>query len=107
MATNTFITEFPYQMGIMSEVRQAHLPGNYELYDSSSNKLGPVVCKECWEGFKKETTAPLDTVWVSFKGERMVWWLCQNHADKLKAQKKSGDIQFLKLAKGAITSPRL
>ena len=107
MATNTFITEFPDQMGIMSEVRQAHLPGNYELYDASSNKLGPVVCKGCWEGFKKETTAPLDTVWVSFKSEQMVWWLCQNHADKLKAQKKSGDIQFLKLAKGAITSPRL
>ena len=93
-------------MAIMSQVRQAHLPGNYELYDPSSNKLGPVVCKECWEGFKKETTAPLDTVWVSFKGERMVWWLCQNHAEKLKAQ-KSGDIEFLKLVQGAMTSPRL
>ena len=105
MVTNTFITDFPDQMVIMSQVRQAHLPGNYELYDASSNKLGPVVCKECWEGFKKETTAPLDTVWVSFKGERMVWWLCQNHAEKLKAQKKSGEIQFLKLVQGAITSP--
>ena len=89
----------------MAQVRQAHMPGNYELYDPSSNKLGPVVCKECWEGFKKETTAPLDTVWVSFKGERMVWWLCQNHADKLKATKKSGDLQFLKLVKGAISNP--
>jgi len=47
----------------------------------------------------------LDTVWVSFRGERMVWWLCQNHAEKLKAQKKSGDIEFLKLVKGATTSP--
>ena len=107
MVTNTFITDLPDQMAIMSQVRQAHLPGNYELYDSSLNKLGPVVCKECWEGFRKETTAPLDTVWVSFKGERMVWWLCQNHAEKLKAQKKSGEIQFLKLVQGAITSPRI
>ncbi|HVH14488.1 MAG TPA: hypothetical protein VNA15_02060 [Candidatus Angelobacter sp.] len=90
----------------MSEVRQAHLPGNYEMYTPSSNKLGPVICKECWEGYKKETTGPLDTIWVSFKGERMVWWMCQNHAEKLKA-KKSGDIQFLKLAQGTITNPRL
>lgn len=48
----------------------------------------------------------MDTIWVSFKGERMVWWMCQNHAEKLKA-KKSGDIQFLKLAQGTITNPRL
>ena len=47
----------------------------------------------------------MDTVWVSFKGEPMVWWLCQNHAEKLKTQKKSGDIQFLKLVQGAITNP--
>ena len=90
----------------MSQVRQAHLPGNYEMYEPSSNKLGPVICKECWEGYHKETRSPLDTVWVSFKGERMVWWMCQDHANKLKA-KKSGDIQFLKLAQGTITNPRL
>ena len=90
----------------MSQVRQAHLPGNYEMYEPSSNKLGPVICKECWEGYRKETSSPLDTVWVSFKGEKMVWWMCQDHANKLRA-KKSGDIQFVRLVQGAKSNPGL
>ena len=76
------------------------------MYDPSSNKLGPVICKECWEGYHKETSSPLDTVWVSFKGEKMVWWMCQDHANKLRA-KKSGDIQFVRLVQGAKSNPGL
>ena len=48
----------------------------------------------------------MDTVWVSFKGEKMVWWMCQDHANKLRA-KKSGDIQFLRLIQGAKANPGL
>ena len=90
----------------MAHVRQAHLPGNYELYDSSSNKLGPAVCRDCWEGASKQTTARLDTVWVSVRGEPMVWWLCQDHVNKYKVQ-ESGEIRFLKFVEGAIPNPSL
>jgi hypothetical protein len=85
-------------------VRQAHLPGNYELYDLSSNKLGLVVCKICWERHGKQTTSPMSTVCVSVEGYRMVWWLCQNHADELKAK---GEVKLLKSTQGAIPSPQI
>ena len=71
-----------------------------------SNKLGPVICRDCWEGAGKETTSPLDTVWVSLKGERMVWWLCQNHTEELKAQ-ESNETLFLRLVHGVETNPGL
>ncbi len=93
-------------MSVMRQVRQAHLPGNYELYDSSSNKLGPVVCRDCWENAKKETTASLETVWVSVRGEPMIWWLCQNHMALLKGR-KSSEIRFVKFVHGAVPDPKL
>jgi hypothetical protein len=88
----------------MVRVLQAHMPGNYELYDLSSSKAGPAICKDCWEKANKRTTRPLDTVWVSSKGGSMIWWLCQDHAEKLKA-KKSGNFQFVKLVKGVAPRP--
>jgi hypothetical protein len=88
----------------MVRVLQAHMPGNYELYDLSSSKAGPAICKDCWEKASKRTTDPLDTVWVSTKGGSMIWWLCQDHAEKLKA-KKSGNVQFVRLVKGVAPHP--
>ena len=88
----------------MVQVLQAHMPGNYELYDLSSSKAGPAICKDCWEKANKRTTTPLDTVWVSTEGRSMVWWLCQDHAEKLKV-KKSGDVRFVKRVKGVVANP--
>ena len=90
----------------MREVRQAHLPGNYEMYDSSSNKLGPGVCRDCWENSKMENSNSLDTVWVSVKGQPMVWWLCQNHLALLKGR-KSSEIKFVRFVPGTVPNPRL
>ena len=45
----------------MSLVRQAHMPGNYEMYDPAANKLGPVVCKLCWERFERKNPESLNT----------------------------------------------
>ena len=90
----------------MDVVRQAHMPGNYELYNYSSNKLGPVICKTCWELEKKQTTAPIKTVWVSVEGWRMVWWLCRGHADNMKT-KRSGVERFLKSVQGVVTNPEI
>jgi hypothetical protein len=88
----------------MVRVLQAHMPGNYELYDLSSSKAGPAICKDCWEKAKKRTTTPLDTVWVSSKGGSVIWWLCQDHAEKLKAT-KAGSVQFVKHVKGVVPNP--
>jgi len=88
----------------MSLVRQAHMPGNYELYDQSSNRLGPVICKICWERFKKENPGPLNTVWVSDDDRRMVWWLCDGCAQTMEVQ-GYGSARFLKSSKGVIVSP--
>jgi hypothetical protein len=88
----------------MVRVLQAHMPGNYELYDLSSSKAGPAICKDCWEKANKRTTTPLDTVWVSTRGQSIVLWLCQDHAEKLKT-KKTGDIRFVKLVKGVVPNP--
>jgi len=82
------------------------MPGNYELYDPSSNKLGPVVCKICWEREKKQTTAELQTVWVSVEDWRMVWWLCRGHADDTKA-KRIGPERFLKSVQGVVRNPQI
>ena len=90
----------------MSLVRQAHMPGNYELYDQSANKLGPVVCKICWERFKKENPGPMNTVWVSYEGERMVWWLCADCTRTMEAE-GYGSARFLRSSQGVITSPGL
>jgi hypothetical protein len=90
----------------MAVVRQAHMPGNYELYDSSSNMLGPVICKDCWEQEKKQTTAPLETVWVSVEGWRMVWWLCRGHADLMKAR-RTGPERYLKSVRGVVKNPQI
>lgn len=89
---------------VMSLVRQAHMPGNYELYDPLANKLGPVVCKLCWERSKRENPGPMNTVWVTFEGRRMVWWLCGDCTESLKAG-GYGSAKFLKSSRGVIASP--
>ncbi len=88
----------------MSEVRQAHMPGNYELYDPSANKLGPVICKICWEGSNERNSESLSTVWVSFEGRRMVWWVCSEHRDGLRAE-RAGSAKLLKSVEGVLLDP--
>jgi hypothetical protein len=81
------------------------MPGNYELYDPSTNKLGPVICKVCWERFKKENSGPMNTVWVSYEGRQMYWWLCDTCTETLKAE-GYGLARFLKSSEGVVLSPR-
>jgi hypothetical protein len=87
----------------MSEVRQAHMPGNYELYDPSGNKLGPVICKLCWEKSGIQNHSSLNTVWVSVEDRRMVWWLCGGHELGLKSE--GGPARFLRSSKGVLANP--
>jgi hypothetical protein len=89
----------------MPEVRQAHLPGNYELYDSKTNELGPGVCKGCWEGAGRTITPGQFTAWVSDGGRQMVWWLCEGHASRLK-EGGPGSPRLLSLARGVLARPR-
>ena len=63
----------------MEVVRQAHLPGNYELYDEETNVMGPPICKSCWEQAQQRNGESLDTVWLSVEGWEMIWWLCKGH----------------------------
>gem|GEM_PF-2994057 len=89
----------------MTEVRQAHMPGNYELYNQASNRLGPTICKHCWEEDEKENPGPLNTVWVTSGGRQMVWWLCAGCTESV----RSGDdesVRFVKSTRGLIASPR-
>lgn len=67
----------------MELVRQAHLPGNYELYDEDTNVLGSPICKSCWEQAQLKNSDSLDTVWLSVGGWDMVWWLCKGHHEDL------------------------
>jgi len=97
---------FPRSSGAVGLVRQAHMPGNYEVYDPGTNSLGPVVCKLCWERFEKKNSASLLTVWVSYGDRRMIWWLCGDCTESV----KNGGYQaamFLKSTEGVIQSPRL
>jgi hypothetical protein len=90
----------------MSLVRQAHMPGNYEMYDAQTNRLGPVVCKLCWERFRKKNSASLNTVWVALRDRRMVWWLCGSCTESV----RKGDNQattFYRSKEGVIFSPSL
>jgi len=90
----------------MSLVRQAHMPGNYETYDPQTNILGPVVCKLCWERSEKRNSTSLYTVWVSYKDRRMVWWLCGDCTESVKAGGYQATM-LLKITEGVIRSPRL
>jgi len=90
----------------LAVVRQAHLPGNFELYDPEENRLGPPVCKICWERFGKENSASLNTVWVSFESRSMVWWLCGGHMSGLK-NGEDASVRFQRSSPGAIVSPGL
>ena len=86
-------------------VRQAHLPGNYELYDPLSNAPGPGICKGCWEQAGIRATTSLRTVWVSVEGRPMVWWLCHDHAEALKT---SGHyLKLLKSENRIVSTPRI
>ncbi len=87
----------------MDEVRQAHMPGNYELYDLSANRLGPVICKLCWERAGLQNLSSLNTVWVSVEGRRMVWWLCGGHKAGLKSE--GGPMKFLRSSEGVLVNP--
>jgi hypothetical protein len=89
----------------MSTVRQAHLPGNYEIYDLSANYIGQGVCKGCWEDGRVMNTSSLQTVWVEMDGTRMAWWLCKGHADALKTN--PGEIKLLKSEDRVIPTPRI
>jgi hypothetical protein len=80
------------------------MPGNYELYDPSVNKLGPPICKICWEDFNRQESDSLNTVWVSFEGQRMIWYLCANHMAGLK---EKGQAEFLNSVAGVVQSPVL
>jgi hypothetical protein len=51
------------------------------------------------------TTGGLNTVWVSVEGQTMVWWLCPDHEQALKTASKG--ITLLKVAKGALRSPKI
>jgi len=90
----------------MSLVRQAHMPGNYEGYDPVANRLGPVVCKLCWERHEKKNSESLNTVWVSYKDRRMVWWLCRDCTESVMAGGYQATL-FLKSTDGVIPNPRL
>jgi hypothetical protein len=70
----------------MGEVRQAHLPGNYELYDPASSEPGPALCKICWEEGGLTNDTSLDTVWVSTDGRDAIWWLCARHREGLESK---------------------
>jgi len=96
----------PGVSGAVSLVRQAHMPGNYETYDPQTNTLGPVVCKLCWERSEKKNSTSLYTVWVSYKDRRMVWWLCGDCTEGVKAGGYRATM-FLKSTEGVIQSPRL
>ena len=96
----------PGVSGAVSLVRQAHMPGNYETYDPQTNSLGPVVCKLCWERLEKKNSTSLYTVWVSYKDRRMVWWLCGDCTEGVKAGEYQA-MMFLKSTEGVIQSPRL
>jgi len=82
------------------------MPGNYETYDAQANRLGPVVCKLCWERFRRKNSASLNTVWVTLKDRRMVWWLCGGCAEAVRAGGYQAT-KFLKSTEGIIVSPSL
>jgi hypothetical protein len=97
----------PYSVSVaVTEVRQAHMPGNYELYDPSANRLGPVICKLCWERYSKRNSKSMNTVWVALEGRQVVWWLCARCAETLEAE-STESVMFLKSSPGVITSPRV
>ena len=90
----------------MSLVRQAHMPGNYELYDAEANRLGPAVCKLCWERSGKKNPTALNTVWVTHKDRPMVWWLCPGCTGEVRTNGYEATT-MLKSAQGVARSPGL
>ena len=89
----------------MSTVRQAHLPGNYQLADPELTEEGPAICKGCWEGAETQTMESLQTVWVSLAGWRMIWWLCNAHADSIVVTEAGPTI--IRRVDGFVRSPGL
>jgi len=82
------------------------MPGNYELYEPSTNKLGPVICKACWERFGKQNPESLNTVWISLGGMKGVWWLCQIHTESLRSEGWE-NASFLRSSKGVVKAPEI
>ncbi len=88
----------------METVHQAHLLGNYELYDPDSSRPGAAVCKKCWEDSGQVNAGSLNTVWVSTREGDMMWWLCLAHAEGTKSGKE-GPIIFVRSVQGAVRYP--
>jgi hypothetical protein len=89
----------------LEEVRQAHLPGNYELYEESSNTLGPPICKHCWEEEHVKNSSSLDTVWLSVDGWPVVLWLCKGHHEGIGSHGKS--MRVLRSEDKVVRSPEI
>jgi hypothetical protein len=89
----------------LDEVRQAHLPGNYELYDEASNVIGPPICKMCWEEGRVKNSASLHTVWLSVEGWKMVWWLCAGHSQGIGSRAESREV--LRSEERLVRSPKI
>ena len=88
----------------MAAVHQAHLPGNYELYDPDSSQPGDAVCKHCWEDSGKLNQGSLSTVWVTAGFSSLMWWLCPAHAEGVKAG-KGGAVQVVRSVQGVVRYP--
>lgn len=88
----------------MDEVRQAHLPGNYELYDPDSTQPGAALCKLCWEDSGLRNSASLGTVWVATGEKVTMWWLCRNHEESARS-KGTGQWSYVRRVQGAIRYP--
>ncbi|HEV2227028.1 MAG TPA: hypothetical protein VGR56_09535 [Nitrososphaerales archaeon] len=90
----------------MDEVRQAHLPGNFELYDPESSEPGAALCKGCWEEGGVRNFSALDTVWIKEEGREAMLWLCRGHLENMKSKiGKSGT--FLRSVSGVVRYPAL
>jgi hypothetical protein len=90
----------------MDEVHQAHLPGNYELYDPTSGEPGPALCKLCWEEEGKKNEASLDTFWISTGETNEMWWLCAGHQEHLKSM-SAKVMTITRSISGAVRYPSL
>ncbi len=90
----------------MDEVRQAHLPGNYELYDPASSEPGSALCKLCWEEAGERNAASLVTAWLSMEGWDAMWWLCRNHQEGVKSGSTKSRL-FLRSVSGVVRYPAL
>jgi hypothetical protein len=94
------------QVNRTDEVRQAHLPGNFELYDPDSSEPGAALCKLCWEEESERNTLSLDTAWIMAGGREAIMWLCRGHLESMRSVgEESGT--FLRSVSGVVRYPAL